>query len=321
MDFCSSAGAAARQVIAHHTRPEAVRTLNWIAATSRGLGQIYFQANAWTGMAVLAGFAIANWRMAALAIVGLLFSTLSGVLCRRTLGELGNGLHGYCGALVGAAQFSALGFTWPAAVFAILGGLACGPATVAVAWLFYHPSIRNYSLPVTTAPFCIVAGVLFAIHAPLHGPRTDLPEVPKSILANMGQAILSNIAEVVLVDSAIAGAVILLGLFVAHWKVGAAALLGSVLEAVMDLVTGSDVQALAHGLLGYSGVLTAIALAAVFVRGTWQPWVAALVGVVISSVLAWLMGLTALPVYTWPFIIATWLVLVVLYYIPGFRHR
>ncbi|HET7138677.1 MAG TPA: urea transporter [Arthrobacter sp.] len=304
-----------------HTKSEAVRSLNWMAAASRGLGQIYFQANAWTGLAVLAGFAIANWRMAALAVVGLLSSTLSGVLYRRRLGELANGLHGYCGALVGAAQFSALGFTWPAAVFAVVGGFACGPVTIGVAWLFHHPAIRKYALPVTTAPFCIVAGLLFAIHAPLHGPHTDLPEVPHNILANVGQAVLSNISEVVLVDSALAGAVILVGLFIAHWKVGAAALLGSVLEAVMDLVTGSDVQTLAHGLLGYSGVLTAIALAAVFLRGTWQPWVAAAVGVVISSVMAWLMGLTALPVYTWPFIIATWLMLVVLQHVPGFRRR
>jgi urea transporter len=304
-----------------YLRRESVASLNWIAATTRGLSQIYFQANVWTGLAVLAGFAIANWRMAALAVVGLLFSTLSGVLCRRRLGELGNGLHGYCGALVGAAQFAALGFTWPAAAFAILGGFACGPVTVALAWLFYHPSIRQYALPVTTAPFCLVAGVLFAVHAPLHGPRTDLREVPANILANLGLAILNNISEVVLVDSAVAGAVILLGLFIAHWKVGAAALLGSTLEACMDLATGSDVQTLAHGLLGYSGVLTAIALAAVFLRGTWQPWVAAVVGVVISSVLAWLMGLTALPVYTWPFILATWLMLVVLHHIPGFTPR
>jgi urea transporter len=304
-----------------YLRPEAVRSLNWIGASTRGLSQIYFQANVWTGLAVLAGFAIANWRMATLAVIGLLFSTLSGVLCRRGLGELGNGLHGYCGALVGAAQFSALGFTWPAAAFAVLGGLACGPVTVALAWLFYHPSIRKYALPVTTAPFCIVAGVLFAVHAPLHGPHTDLPEVPENILANMGQAILTHISEVVLVDSAIAGAVILLGLFIAHWKVGAAALLGSVLEAVMDLATGSDVQAWAHGLLGYSGVLTAIALAAVFLKGTWQPWVAVVAGVVMSSLLAWVMGLTALPVYTWPFILATWLILVVLHHIPGFSHR
>ncbi|WP_255767703.1 urea transporter [Pseudarthrobacter sulfonivorans] len=302
-------------------RRATVRNLNWFAATTRGLSQIFFQANVWTGLAVLAGFAIANWRMALLAVIGLLCSTLSGVLLRRRLGELGDGLHGYCGALVGAAQFSALGFTWPAAAFAVAGGLACGPVTVALAWLFYHPSSRKYSLPVTTAPFCIVAGVLFAVHAPLHGPHTDLGEVPENILANVGQAILNNISEVVLVDSSIAGAVILVGLFIAHWKVGAAALLGSGMEALMDLATGSDVQAVAHGLLGYSGVLTAIALAVVFVRGTWQPWIAAVVGVVVSSVLAWLMGLTALPVYTWPFILATWLMLVVLHHLPGFSYH
>jgi urea transporter len=308
-------------VILRGTHPETIRALNWFAVTSRGLSQIYFQANAWTGLAVLAGFAIANWRMAVLAVVGLLFSTISGVLCRRTRAELGNGLHGYCGALVGAAQFAALGFTWPSAVFAVLGGLACGPVTVAVAWLFHHPAIRKYSLPVTTAPFCLVGGVLFAVHTSLHGPGTDLGEVPEDLVSNMGQAILTNISEVVLVDSAVAGGVILLGLLIANWKVAAAALLGSFLEAVMDLLTGSDVQALVHGLLGYSGVLTAIALAVVYLHGTWQPWVAAIIGVVISSALAWLMGLTALPVYTWPYILATWLMIVVLHHVPGFTRR
>lgn len=93
-----------------------------------------FRSDFWTGLEERPQcFAIANWRMAALAVIGLLFSTLSGVLCRRRLGELGNGLHGYCGALVGGAQFSALDFTWPAAAFAVLGGLACGPVTVALA--------------------------------------------------------------------------------------------------------------------------------------------------------------------------------------------
>lgn len=299
---------------------ETMRVLTWISATSHGLSQIFFQGSAWTGLAVLAAFAIGNWRMALLAVVGLLFSTLSGLLYQRKLGDVANGLHGYCGALVGAAQFAALGFTWPAVVFAVLGGFVCGPATIAVAWLFEHPAIRKYSLPVTTAPFCIVAGLLFAIHEPMHGPHTDLSKVPDGLLADASLAVFSNISEVLLVDSVLAGALILIGLFIAHWKVGAAALLGSVLETTMDLTAGADTQALAHGLLGYSGVLTAIALATVYLRGTWQPWVAAVIGVATSSVLAWLMSLTALPVYTWPFILATWLMLVVLHHVPGFKR-
>jgi urea transporter len=229
----------------------------------------------------------------------------------------------WCGLLVLAAFATA---DWRMAVLVLLaaavaGGAACTPVAVGVARLFSRRGLKQFKLPVTTAPFCIVAGLVYWLTTPLR-PGVELPApADASVLQDFGRSLLTNVSQVVLVDSAVAGALILLGLFIAHWKVGVAALFGSALEGLVALAIGQEMESLYHGLLGYCGVLTAIALAVVFLAGTWQPWVTAAVGVVLSTPLAYLLHATAIPVYTWPFILATWTALVAVAFVPGFRRR
>ncbi|MFD1210941.1 urea transporter [Arthrobacter sp. GCM10027362] len=290
----------------------------------RGISQIYFQSNIWCGLLILAAFATADWRMAVLVLLVLLgaaSSTVAGVLLRLRWDEINVGFHGFCGALVGAASFAALGAGWAGVAATVAGGAACSPVAVGVARLFSIPGLKQFNLPVTTAPFCIVAGLIYWLTTPLR-PGAALPApTDATVLQGFGRSLLTNVSQVVLVDSAVAGALILLGLFIASWKVGVAALFGSALESLVALVTGQELDSLYHGLLGYCGVLTAIALAVIFLKGTWQPWVAAVVGVVLSTPLAYLLHATAIPVYTWPYILATWMVLVAVKFIPGFRRR
>lgn len=46
----------------------------------------------------------------------------------------------------------------------------------------------------------------------------ELPGLP--YWADFGHSLLTNVSQVVLVDNALGGALIVLGLFLAHWKVG-----------------------------------------------------------------------------------------------------
>jgi urea transporter len=287
----------------------------------RGISQIFFQPNGWCGLLILAAFATADWRMAVLVLVGAASSTVAALLLRLRLDEITIGFHGFCGALVGAASFAALGAGWAGTIATAAGGLACTPVAVGMAHLLSRPGLKQFNLPVMTAPFCIVAGLIFWLTTPLR-PAAPLPEpVDADVVQDFGRSLLSNVSQVVLVDSAVAGGLILSGLFIAHWKVGVAALVGSALESLIAVATGQEMESLYHGLLGYSGVLTAIALAVVFLRGTWQPWAAAVFGVVLSTPLAYLLHAIAIPVYTWPFILATWMVLVAVKSVPGFRRR
>lgn len=146
-----------------------------------------------------------------------------------------------------------------------------------------------------------------------------ITELDDSLRKDFVRSILTNVSQVVLVDSVIAGGLILLALFVAHWKVGLAAVLGSTLQSFMAIFTRADAVDLGRGLLGYSGVLVAVAMAAVFLKGTWQPWVMAVIGTLMAG------GITVLvqggsAVYTWPYVMTTWFLLTAAHYIPGFKR-
>ncbi len=108
-------------------------------------------------------------------------------------------------------------------------------------------------------------------------------------------------------------------LFAAHWKVGLAAVLGSVLQSLLVLLLHEDAVSLGRGMLGYSGVLVAIAMAAVFLKGTWQPWAMAVVGTVLACLFTLLVQ-DLHGVYTWPYVITTWVLLVISRFIPGLKR-
>lgn len=285
-----------------------------------GISQIFFQTNAWSGLLILLAFAVADAAMALLVLLGTAASTLAGRLCRAPEAAIDAGMHGFCGALVGAAAYAALGSGLLGVAAALVGGLVCGPVTALLGALFASRPLRGFGLPVTTAPFCLVAGVMLWVTSPWRAGPAELSEVDEPILREYGHAVVTNVSQVVLVDSVVAGLLILAALFLAGWQVGAAALLGSVVEAVVAWATDEPLVSTFHGLQGYSGVLTAIALATVFLRGRWLPWLVALAGVLVSVPIAHVLEDSPIPVYTWPFILATWIMLVVVRFVPAVRR-
>lgn len=284
----------------------------------RGFSQIFFQAQMLPGLLFLAAIAVASWQMALLTLLGCAASTVTGSLMRAPAAIVRAGDHGFCGALVGAAAFAAIGGGLPGVIAAVLGGAACAPVTWGVQRLFRTALLQPLKLPSITAPFCIVAGILFFATADrrVAPAYITLDGSPPALFL---RSILANVSQVVLIDSLVAGALILVALFLAQWKVGVAALLGSVLQSVLAAATGADPLLLGHGMLGYSGVLVAIAMAALFVAGSWQPWVLAAIGALLAGVLSILFqGVPAL--YTWPFVIVTWLLLSVVHFVPGLKR-
>lgn len=278
---------------------------------ARGLGQIFFQPRAWTGVAILAAFVVADWRMALLVLVGTAASTAAGCLLRPQRDTVEAGLLGFCGALVGAAAFTALGSQWLAWLVAAAGGLLCAPVTWALAWLFDTAPLRRFALPTTTAPFCLVAGLAYALTTDRHVAAASPPSDAGMVL-DLARSLLTNIAEVVLVGGGWSGLLILIGLFLASWRVGVAALMGSAIGSVTALVLGTEPSRIGEGLAGYSGVLTAIALAVVFLRESAASWWYAALGAVLTAGVTLLMNdLTGGPVYTWPYILTTWVMLLI----------
>ncbi len=276
---------------------------------SVGVGQIFLQENWAAGALILLGIAVYSIPMALTTAVGTLVATVSA----RLMGApTAHGLQGYCGALVGAAAWATFADLWPAALATLLGAAACPPVTAALAWLFALAPRAGGPLPVLTAPFCVVSGLVAMLAAaviPSDGLPATLPEGDPLTL--LGIAVLTGVSQVVLVESWLSGLLILAGLFVAGWRVGVAGLLGSVLGTLTALVAGATPAALAVGLAGYSPCLVVIAVACVFLKPGVLAWMLGCVGAVASVGVQTLLAMTPIPVYTWPFIIATWLVMLI----------
>ena len=122
---------------------------------------------------------------------------------------------------------------------------------------------------------------------------------------------LSGVSQVVLVEGALSGAVMLAGLFVAGWRVGVAAAAGSAVGTGIALLTGTPPAAVAAGLAGFSPVLTAIALAAVFLKPGPRAWAWGIAGAAVTWGVTQLLALTPITGYTWPFILTTWALLLI----------
>ncbi|MGW9403561.1 urea transporter [Arthrobacter sp. NPDC055585] len=297
----------------------AVSGTGWLKGWCEGLSQIFFQSNIYTALLILAAFAVADWRMALLVLIGAAGNVVGGQLLRADSTSVTTGMQGFCGALVGAGTFSAIGGQWAAYPIALVGGLLCAPVTWLVVALFTKTPLRIYALPSTTAPFCIVAtGILLSTQA-LHVSAPASATIDSPAVAFV-RSLLTNVSEVVLINNEWSGALILLGLFVAGWKVGLAAVLGSVVGSLCALAMGEALTETANGLAGYSGVLTAIALAVVFLRSTPVSWVLAVIGTVVTAVVTVVMHRLDAPTYTWPYILTTWVFLVIAYYIPAAKR-
>jgi len=279
-----------------------------------GISQIFLQETWIGGLLILIGIGCYSVPMAITTAVGTLVATAS---ARLVTLSTDHGLMGYCGALVGCASWATFGHGWHGLGAALLatwvGAMACPAITKAGSWIFERIPTVGGPLPVLTAPFCVASGII-ALLAKAVAPAGPPPAPATSTLApvwQFGQALLTNVGQVVLAQSWIAGAFILAGLFVAGWRVGVAAIVGSLVGTLTALVAGTSLVNLTEGLNGFNPVLVVIAVAVVFLRPGWLSWLIGVVGAIASVAVRWLITLTPVPGYTWPFIITTWVIMVV----------
>lgn len=273
-----------------------------VLAVLRSQSQVFFQARWVTGLLFLLAFAVADAGMAVFAVLGgavqSLVSWLAPGIDRQDVME---GKHGFCGALTGAAACAALGVSLPALAWAVVGSAAC----VALVLLAASRPVAARGLPAMTAPFCVVSGIAMLATRSLQTTPAPPVYTPTGSLTDPVLSVLTSVSQVVLLDNVWSGALILLGLFLAGWETGLWALAGAAVASTAGWVLGHDAGAVVNGLQGYSGVLVALALGAVFVQGG-RRIPLAVVGIALTVPVGTLLAGTGIPVYTWPFVLVTW---------------
>ena len=95
-------------------------------------------------------------------------------------------------------------------------------------------------------------------------------------------ASLKGISQVILIENAITGLLILIAITVSSYYLGIIALLSAFIGTVVGKFGGADEHSINQGLLGYNSVLTGMALA-LFLSGPYM-WVVALVGSAVAAI-------------------------------------
>lgn len=303
----------------------ASKLLRFVDYNLRGVGQVMFQDNPLSGLLFFVGvgwgsFAAGMPQVAIGGMVAIVAATLTAQWLRADAAELGAGLFGYNAYLVGLAlgTFVTVSPIWWA--YVALGGVVSVPATLGTARVF-----KTWGVAALTAPFVLTAWLfLLATYAfsaigggglPMATSIVPVDPAAANPLAfgAFVQGVFRSIAQVFLKASILAALLLLAGLAVNSLAAAAFALAGAVVAVVTAHLLGAESDLITGGLMGFSPVLTAIALGAVFHKPGGRVAAYALMGTVLTVVVQGAMNVAlapfGIPTLTGPFVLASWLFL------------
>lgn len=274
----------------------------------RGVGQVFFQENAISGILFLVGILAGSPLMAAGAIVGAAIGTATARLLKFDPAETEAGIFGFNATLVGIAT---LFFFRPGAASLVLLVAGCVVATLAT-----RLARRFVPFPTYTAPFIVTTWAVFFLGTALGAARVD-PGDP--VTGGAFAAVAHGVSQVMFQASLWTALLFLVGIGVGDWRHAAWVLAGSAVGMLVasfhataaaraldpeSLVERALIENITLGLYGYNATLAAVAL------HLWRrSLIAPLLGIVLSVPLTEFLPMLGLPALTAPFVLATWLVL------------
>ncbi|KUN00185.1 urea transporter [Streptomyces yokosukanensis] len=281
----------------------------------RGLAQVMLlddaRAGAVFGLALLA----ADWRYGVYALGGAALGTGAASVLGVARGRIRTGLEGFnsCLTALGFAVF--LDASRPATM--LLAVAACLVVTVVTATVVRL--LQVWELPTLTLPYCVLAcAVLVAAPAfrRIRPPGPSIAALPRvasgpTVLRpqDVGGAFFRNLSQVFFLDEWYAGALLLVGLFLASRVAGWMACSGSATGIVTAWALEAPAARIADGTMGYNAVLVALALCGVFLSATPATLTYALLGAATATALtpaaAALLSPSGGRPLTWPFVLTT----------------
>lgn len=126
---------------------------------------------------------------------------------------------------------------------------------------------------------------------------------------------LKGISQVILIENAISGLIMVAAITVASYSLGIIAFLSAMIGTLVGRMGGAEQESVNQGLFGYNSVLTGMALF-LFLRGD-DRWIIALFGAAIAAIftaaMMHFMRQSGIPILTFPFIALTWFLLLTAY--------
>lgn len=276
-----------------------VPVYNSLLVLGRGIGQVMFQNNALSGLLMLIGIFLNSWEMGVLAVSGNIISTLTAYFSGYGRDDIKNGLYGFNGTLVGIA----VGVFMELSLGSLLLMAVASCISTWIARLFN----LQHSLPGFTAPFILsvwgLLGICTWIMPDILLVSDAVNDTTQGI--NYFQTFSFGIGQVMFQGNIWTGLLFLVGILVNSRTAAFYTVIGALLPIPFAVLLGIDAETLNMGLMGYNGVLCAIALGDKTLKGLVWASCSVLLSVILQ-VIGMNLGITTL---TAPFVVSVWIIM------------
>lgn len=268
--------------------------MKFIQTILRGVGQVMLQNSPYSGVFFLAGLFYADLLTGFAAIAGTVVSTATALSLSYPKEDIESGIYGFNGTLVGIALFFFFGPSI-ASVSALVAG-----AALSTPLNFYLKKV----IPPFTASFVSVTWL--AIYLLVCAFHFDIPaSVPTAHSIDLFSGSAKGFGQVMFQENSVTGILFLLGLLVSSRIASAYAIYAALVGLFFGVLLSVPNSLINAGLMGYNGILCAVALAdnrrSTFFWITLAAFLSVVVTLVFSRV-----GVIAL---TAPFLLSTWAIL------------
>jgi len=301
------------------------KVLRFADLNMRGIGQVMFQDNPLSGLLFFLAIGWGSYasgmpQVAIGGVTAVIVATLTAQWLRVDGTALRAGLFGFNAYLVGLALPTFLAPSPLLWVYIALGAIVSVPATLGITNV-----CKNWGVAALTAPFVLVTWLLLLATYAFTGidgsglPRTDaiVPIDPMAAsplaIRDFIQGVVVSIGQVFLKASVLAALLLVVGLAVNSMAAAIFAVAGAMVAVITAHVLGAESNLITGGLMGFSPVLTAIAIGAVFHEPGARVTIYALVATIFTVVVQGAMNVVTtpfgIPTLTSPFVLVTWLFL------------
>ena len=272
---------------------------NSLLVLGRGIGQVMFQNNAFSGLLMLIGIFLNSWEMGILALSGNIISTLTAYFSGYGRDDIKNGLYGFNGTLVGIA----VGVFMELSIGSLL---LMAVASCISTWISRLFNLQS-SLPGFTAPFILSVWGLLGLCAWI---MPDILLVSDAVndttqRINYFQTLGFGIGQVMFQGNIWTGLLFLVGVLVNSRAAAFYTVIGVLLPIPLAILLGIDADTVNMGLMGYNCVLCAIALGDRTLKSLVWASCSVLLSVILQ-IIGMNLGITTL---TAPFVVSVWIII------------
>lgn len=260
----------------------------------RGIGQVMFQNNPYSGILFLIGIFYNSWLLGLAALLGTIISTGSALILKYPKEDIQNGLYGFNGTLTGIAVLLFFEVNL-VTVLALIAGAVLSTLMM---------GLLKKMIPPFTAPFVVVTWfVIYSLLFVLNFPLLSSSE-PTGNTIDILAASSNSFGQVMFQENWITGLFFLLGILVNNRLMAIYAVYAALLGSFTGWLFSEPFSTINAGLMGYNAILCALALTG----KRWPDFLWITMAICLSTLLNIGLAMTGIITLTAPFVLVTWLV-------------